>query len=78
MTASPDATVPKRPRVARPYKKVSVTLPADLLDEIREKVDAVVVATALTLPSPVLVVTSDPTDLAVLTDGLVGVEVGTI
>ena len=39
MAASPDATVPKRPhRVARPYKKVSVTLPADLLDEIREKV----------------------------------------
>jgi hypothetical protein len=44
----------------------------------KDTVDAVVVATALTLPSPVLVVTSDPTDLAVLTDGLVGVEVGTI
>lgn len=44
----------------------------------KDTVDAVVVATALTLPSPVLVVTSDPTDLAALTDGLVGVEVGTV
>jgi hypothetical protein len=38
----------------------------------------VIVATAMTLPAPVLVLTSDPGDLALLTEGLVGVDVGTV
>jgi predicted nucleic acid-binding protein len=52
----------------------------DLLGRTRRKdtVDAVIVATAMTLPAPVLVLTSDPGDLALLTEGLVGVDVGTV
>jgi hypothetical protein len=41
-------------------------------------VDAVIVATAMTLPAPVLVLTSDPGDLTLLIEDLVGVDIGTV
>lgn len=41
----------------------------------KDTVDAVVVATAATLPAPVLVLTSDPSDLGALTADLPGIAV---
>jgi len=44
----------------------------------KDTVDAVVVATAMLLPTPVVVLTSDPGDIAALSEGLAGVGVGTV
>jgi predicted nucleic acid-binding protein len=44
----------------------------------KDTVDAVVVATAATLPAPVLVLTSDPSDLGALTADLPGIDVEAI
>jgi predicted nucleic acid-binding protein len=41
----------------------------------KDTIDAVVVATAATLPAPVLVLTSDPSDLEALTADLPGIAV---
>lgn len=41
----------------------------------KDTVDAVVVATAATLPAPAVVLTSDPSDLGALTEHLPGVRV---
>ena len=41
----------------------------------KDTIDAVVVATAATLPAPTLVLTSDPSDMGALTEHLPGVRV---
>jgi predicted nucleic acid-binding protein len=44
----------------------------------KDTVDAVVVATAMALPAPVLVLTSDPADIAALAEDLAGVTVAAV
>ena len=42
---------------------------------LKDTIDAVVIVTAATLPSPVVVLTSDPTDLTALAEGFPGIHV---